>query len=413
MLRRALKTLAAALLAAAGSVPALGAAPDYAVQFRLELTAKQPLARATIRVVQADGAVRSLRLRLPADRFDDVTASGSVARRGDTVAWQVPRRGGELRYTVVIDHQRDNGAYDALVSERWAMFRADDVFPAAALSKRRGTEGGGELLLDLPAGWRALTSYTPDADGRMHVDRPHIGFDRPIGWIAAGDIGSRKETIGATLITVAGPKGQGVQRVPMLALLRWTLPLLQNELEQVPPALLIVSANDPMWRGGLSAPNSLFLHASRPLIGEDGTSTLLHEILHVLMPVPAAAEDDWIDEGLAEYLGLALLQRSGTISQERFDHAISTFRQRGTQVRSLRTRYASGDVTARAVAIFHDLDRELQQLSGGRNDLFDLARTLMAESQPVDLQRLRILATGLAGGRVPQSLAASRMPSGR
>jgi hypothetical protein len=77
-----------------------------------------------------------------------------------------------------------------------------------------------------------------------------------------------------------------------------------------------------------------------------------------MLPVPAAAEDDWIDEGLAEYLSLVLLERSGTISRERFGHAIDTFRRRGNQVRNIRTSYASGKITARAVSIFHDLDRE-------------------------------------------------------
>lgn len=392
----------------AGSATAHAA--GYALQFRVELTAKNPRATATIRVTQSDGALRSLRLRLPGEVFTNFSATGSLTRRADAVTWKVPPRGGQLSYSVLIDHTRDNGAYDALVTGQWAIFRVDDLFPAASLRKRRGTSGRGELLLDLPGGWRALTPYLPDADGRLSIDRPDTAYDRPIGWIAAGEIGSRKDMIGGTLVTVAAPKHQDVRRLPMLALLRWTLPVLQAELDSVPPALLVVSADDPMWRGGLSAPNSLFVHASRPLLSENGTSTLMHEVLHVLMPVPAAAEDDWIDEGLPEYLGLVLLQRSGTISQQRFAHAIDTFRRRGAAIRTIRTRYASGEVTARAVAVFHDLDRELQQASAGENDLFDLVRALMAESQPVDLQRLRTVAARFAGGRVPAALSAARVP---
>jgi hypothetical protein len=405
----------AAWLAAAAAIAANGAEATsrYAVQFRLELTARQPSAKATIRVMQFDAGLRSLRLRLPADVFTDVAASGSLTRRADTFTWKVPPRGGELRYSVVIDHARDSDAYDALVTDRWAIFRADDLFPAASVRKRKGATGRGELLLDVPAGWRALTPYVPAADGRLLIDRPNTAYDRPIGWIAVGELGSRKDMIGGMLVTIAAPKHQSVQRLPMMALLRWTLPLLQSELEQVPPALLVVSADDPMWRGGLSAPNSLFLHASRPLISENGTSTLMHELLHVLMPVPAAAEDDWIDEGLAEYLGLVLLERSGTISRERFDHAINTFRRRGAAVRNIRTRYASGRITARAVATFHELDRELQQATNGESDLFDLTRKLMQEPRPVDLQRLRVLAAEIAGGRVPQALSAARIPTQR
>jgi hypothetical protein len=212
--------------------------------------------------------------------------------------------------------------------------------------------------------------------------------------------------IGSTLVTVAAPKGQGVQRVPLLGLLRWVLPLVQAEVDDVPSDLMIIAADDPMWRGGLSAPNSIFIHARRPLISENGTSTLVHELLHVMLPVPAASKHDWIDEGLAEYLGLLLLERSGTISRQRFDHAIATFRRRGAQVRTMQTRDANGEVTARAVAILHDLDRELQQRTAGKSDLFVLVRTLMSERRPVDVSRLRLLAGKLAGTKVLRSLSA-------
>ena len=60
-----------------------------------------------------------------------------------------------------------------------------------------------------------------------------------------------------------GPQGHGVRRQDILAMLRWTLPKLRRILGQLPERLTVVSAGDPMWRGGLSAPRSLFLHAER------------------------------------------------------------------------------------------------------------------------------------------------------
>ncbi|MEZ4290169.1 MAG: hypothetical protein R3E53_06345 [Myxococcota bacterium] len=35
---------------------------------------------------------------------------------------------------------------------------------------------------------------------------------------------------------------------------------------ELPDRLQLVVAGDPMWRGGLSGPNSLYLHAGLPLI---------------------------------------------------------------------------------------------------------------------------------------------------
>ena len=71
----------------------------------------------------------------------------------------------------------------------------------------------------------------------------------------------------------------------MLALLNWNLPELARAVPNLPRRLTVISAGDPMWRGGLSAPQSIFIHAERPLISENGTSTLMHEIMHICMPI--------------------------------------------------------------------------------------------------------------------------------
>jgi hypothetical protein len=226
-----------------------------------------------------------------------------------------------------------------------------------------------------------------------------------VGWLLLGAVGSRKDEIGTMTVRVAGPANQGVPRVPTLALMRWALPVLQGEFPDTPAYLLVVLADDPMWRGGLSAPNSLYQHARRPLISENGTSTLIHELVHVLAPLPTAVDHDWIDEGVAEYVGLVTLLRSDTISQERFAHAIDTFRRRGASVRTLRTGNAKGAITARAVAILHDVDEELQARSGKQTDIFDLVRALTEETGPIDLARLREIAAQLGGGKPLRALA--------
>lgn len=363
--------------------------------------------------MQDAGALKELRLSLPQSSVTAVEGDGPVQRAGDAVTWRVPARGGELRYRVAVTHGRRSGGYDALVTRDWALFRADDVFPPAQATLRPAARGRSELVLDLPQGWSAQTPYVPDAAGRLAILNPERRYARPAGWILAGRIGSRMDVIGATTVRVAGPRGDPVPRVPMLALLRWTLPVLQAELDGVPPYLLVVSAGDPMWRGGLSAPTSLYLHASRPLISENATSPLLHEVVHVVAPVPAAPEHDWIDEGVAEYLALRALRDSGTISPERFRDAIDTFRRRGAGVRNMLTRSSSGIVTARAVATFSDVDAELERLTGGRSDVFDLVRRMGREERDIDLVRLRALATEVAGGRPLSSLSDRNVPTQR
>src|SRR3546814_11955514 len=81
--------------------------------------------------------------------------------------------------------------------------------------------------------------------------------------------------------------------------------------------VVFVSAGDPMWHGGLSGPRSLFVHADRPLISENGSSTLMHEMVHVVTGLRAVSGDDWIVEGIAEYYSMVLLNRSGMLSDAR------------------------------------------------------------------------------------------------
>jgi hypothetical protein len=390
---------------------AASAQQEFRAQFRLTLRADEATAAAAIRVVQTGGALKALRLDMPAEAFTAVTGDGKLRRSGDHVSWEVPARGGELRYRVTVTHSRRGGGYDALVTRDWALFRADDAFSPAAATLRPGARGRSELVLDLPPGWSAQTQYPPDAAGRLAVVGNERRYARPAGWILAGRIGSRMDVIGATTVRVAGPRGEPVPRVPMLALLRWTLPVFQAELDTVPPYLLVVAAGDPMWRGGLSAPASLYLHASRPLISENGTSPLLHEVAHVVAPVPAAPEHDWIDEGIAEYLALRVLRSSGTISQERFRDAIETFRRRGAGVNDMLTRSSSGEITARAVAAFSDVDEELSRLTGGKADIFDLVRRMGREERDVDLARLRELAGEITDGRSLAALSPRNVPT--
>ena len=170
-----------------------------------------------------------------------------------------------------------------------------------------------------------------------------------------------------------------------------------------------------MWRGGLSAPNSIFVHADRPLLSENATSTLLHETVHMLTDFPTDADQDWIDEGIAEYLTLETLRRSGTISDKRFTAAIEGFRKRGKSVESLSARNSNGDITARAVVIFAALDLEIQKTTDGDADIFTLLRLLMMEKTPVDVPRLRDLALEITAtedsvdGRI-ESLAPDQLP---
>lgn len=263
-----------------------------------------------------------------------------------------------------------------------------------------GTQSQAKLQLNLPQGWSVETPFPRYASGRLRIDNPQRLFDRPTGWIVAGDIGTRRETIGATHVTIAAPTGQGVRRMDMLAFLRWTVPTLQSLFPQFPPRLLVVSAADPMWRGALSAPGLLFVHADRPMISENATSTLIHELVHVAMSARSVPGADWIVEGLAEYYSLETLRRSGAISDKRYEKAHADLAAWGKDNKPLDSARSSGAITARAVGVLRSIDLEIRRSSGGNKSLDDVVRELALEAKPVTLARFRELANAAAGAPV-------------
>ncbi len=407
--------LVAAGLLAAGLTPAGAFAAGASARFELDLVAGAARSPARIVVTQGDGALREL--VLDGTRLTRVSGDGEVMVDAGKVRWRPPPDGGTLRYQVPLTHRRqgrNSAGNDAYVGDRFALFRGDDAFPVQASRRAARSAFAGELAIGLPKGWSLVTPYLPDARGRLVVRNPGGRLARPIGWVIAGDIGTRREVIAGLEVTVSAPRGLRMERLAMLGLLRWTLPELLPALGADGPGNLryvnIVAAAEPMWLGALSAPNSIYVHAARPLISENGTSTIVHEMVHVLLAdLTTPADQDWIDEGLAEYLSLRALKDSGTISPDRFAGTIADLRRWGKPVRSLRTRSSTGPVTARAVVVCHDLDGELRQASAGRETLLKLVARLLQGDETASLASLRA-ASARVLGRPARALSASAVP---
>lgn len=375
--------------------------PAYGVTYTAWIKAGDPVATVHIRLSKHPEWVRWMRFNADPARYSDFKSSGELQIDGHNVLWHPPQQDAWLQYHVKLESRRESGRYDGLVTDSWAMFRADVLVPPVRLDMQDGTQSQAKLRLNLPQGWSVETPFPRYTSGRLRIDNPQRLFDRPTGWIVAGKIGTRRETVGATHITIAAPTGQGVRRMDMLAFLRWTVPSLQSLFPQFPDHLLVVSAGDPMWRGALSAPASLFVHADRPLISENATSTVLHEIVHVAMSARSVPGADWIVEGLAEYYSLETLRRSGAISERRYEKAHADLAAWGKNSAPLDSVRSSGAITARAVGVLRAIDHEIRSSSGGKKSLDDVVRKLAEEAKPITLRRFRELATAAAGAPVP------------
>ena len=158
-----------------------------------------------------------------------------------------------------------------------------------------------------------------------------------------------------------------------------------------------------MWRGGLSAPNSLFLHSERPLISENATSTLVHELVHVVTRIRGKERSDWIAEGIAEFYSIELVYRAGGMSEERHEKVYRRLGEWSRSVRTLRSDDSSAEITARATLLLRDLDREIRARTKDAKSLDDLVR-LLRPMRTVSTAQLVAASEKLIGGPA-QSLA--------
>ena len=369
------------LLALAGLLLAHSAhAARYDLTWRLSFDPKTKTALGSLELGKGRDQLRSLDFQFP-ESYSDVRADGKLESKGKRTLWTPPAKGGTIRWRVRIDETRANGSYRSYFPGDWALFRGDRVFPSAIVRSLKGAESRARLILDIPKSWHLDTPYLTEADGRTFiVDDADRRFDRPVGWMLVGDIGTRREIIAGTEIALGAPKDEGMRRMDMLAFLNFTLPAMKDAFGALPPKIFIVSAPDPMWRGGLSAPRSLYLHLDRPMISENATSTLLHELTHVITRIRGQRDDDdWLAEGLAEYYAVELLYRTGGMTDARHQRTLDWLADWGTNVKSLRAERSSAETTARAVLLLIEVDREITKATDGKKNLDDVTRRLMRE----------------------------------
>ena len=352
-----------------------------------------------VSVRQEGGLLRQVSFSIDPARYRGFEAEGDMVATGDLVTWRPPVDGGTLSFEVVLNHQRKSGSYDSLMTEQWAVFRGDDLLPPATVKSSKGARSRSRLRLEAPEDWSLISAYPRDDEDPdwFRVEWAERRFDRPVGWMAAGKLGARWTRIGDRRIGVAGPMGQGVRHLDILAFLRWNLPELVRVFPGFPMRALVVSAGDPMWRGGLSGPASLYLHADRPLISGNATSTLLHELVHVAQSYRAAKDEDWIVEGIAEYYTLEIMRRSGTISEKRYERGVDRLDEWASESDALQAEKSSGSRTAKGVTVMRELDAELRLRTKGKYSLDDVARQLAEDGEPVRVERLRKITAQLAG----------------
>ncbi|WP_346839976.1 hypothetical protein [Microbulbifer sp. SAOS-129_SWC] len=393
MLRLLITLLALAL-------PLSALADTYDLLYRARLQPDSGTARVEIQL-SGDKLPRKLTLDLSSGRYADLHSDQKLEHNGEKVTWFPKGPEASLSYQFTIDEKKGSGHYDSRITKDWAILRSDKLIPPMSVVANRHIHSRAELVLDLPKGWSSALPYREISDQRYKLVDPGRRFIRPKGWMIAGRIGSRQDEIDGINVTVAAPLGENIHRQDTLAFLSYNLPDLKKVFPNFPRRLLVVSAGDPMWRGGLSGTRSLFMHADRPMISGNRTSSIIHELVHVATGIHGDKHSDWIVEGLAEYYALEITRRSGGIGEKRYKEAMDDLAKWGREAPTLLRKRSSGPITARAVGVMREVDREIRQSSGGKASLDDVARALAEDRGEVSLAKFRHLAEQAAGGPVP------------
>lgn len=366
--------------------------------------------QAEVRLILEQGsAVRSLNLNLgehgyfsdfSADgQWATVPASSGNASRG---IWKPAAGRATLTYRVHINRPATDGApgktrYDSRMTDEWALLRGEDLVPGARLDQQDGVRLQARLTLDLPTGWHNVeTSWPRIGKNRFRIDNVSRLFDRPTGWMLAGNLINRRTRLGDTDVTVSAPKGQGMRRMETLTLLTFVWPRLQAVFPRTPGKLLVVGAADSMARNASAGHDSIYLNSSRPLISESGASPLLRELVHVFGRVQTRDKSDWIRAGVAEYYAVELLRRAGGMTEERYQDWQSILTRVGRKVTTLRAAHVDQAQTAHAALLMGALDQEIRGKTDDQKSLDDVVQGLMRMG-PVTTEDFVQISSGVMG----------------
>lgn len=370
--------------------------PTYPIHYHVTLNPEHDRAEV---VIESDhsGLLKLLDFDISSGRYSNIEANGELKIEDDRAIWTPPKRDARLSLHVKVSHERDPGEYDALMTDDWAIFRGDNIIPAARVRTNGKAYAEAWLEFSLPEHWTSVSTGWDKVGGRrFRIDNPERRFDRPTGWMIAGQLGSRREQLGDTELVVSAPKGSSLRRMDVIALITNVWPEVEKAFGTTPPKFAVIGHGDPMWRGALSGPNALFLHGDRPMVSENGTSTVIHEMVHVVTRIDSRNQSDWLVEGLAEFYAVELMYRANSFTKARRERIIEGLADWSSDVKTLRKRNSSGATSARAVVLLDALDQEIRSETDGERNLDDVTRVLI-EKRTVTTEDFVEVVEGMLG----------------
>lgn len=237
---------------------------------------------------------------------------------------------GHFRYAVMLNQPRNVKGFDSYHGGSWVLTRTSNLFPIKRFTSRKPVRSLTRVRFQLPQGWQVVTAMRPVTNDTVEARDRGNALTAPYGWVLLGDLDIHRFTVASTEVTVAAPRVMQYSAGPLIDLLRRVLERLAITVHAIPERITVVVGPDPLWRGGLSGEDSLYLNHNLPLIASDYTSTVVHELFHIAQGFRKADEQaDWIVEGLAEYYSLRVLREIRELPRSRFVKGIRKFDRQG------------------------------------------------------------------------------------
>lgn len=364
----------------------------FSIDYTVTISAKRPPIARVRWDLSGVEEVKGLKLRFPAERLTGFEGTGTLEPIPGGLRWVPGGPYAHLTYRVKINHVRgEHQRYDSYVAPDWIVTRARDLFPRIAIDNDPRNNGApksrARLIFRLPRGWQSAAALTTLAPNTYRVSQPGRVLDRPRGWFALGKFAVERQEIADIMVQVARAPGSALSPKELFHFLEATLPSLKKLLSAEHETVLIVSAPDPMWHGGISGENSFFMHGKRPLRTPDKTSPYLHELFHVLQPYKPAPDADWIEEGLAEFYSLELQRRAGLVDAAAFARALDYFERYGKWDVDFSQQQDNAATNNSAPLVMYALDQRIQRATAGKKRLDDVVARLPKRGGTVDTAR--------------------------
>lgn len=394
MLKQTLGLLTLALI----TTPSWARTVDVA--YHVKFLPAQDSALVTIQL--ADGAaVPNLVFNFEhAERYSEFNAQGAWQLEDNRGIWQPTEGKASLSYQVKIS-QQDKKRFSEKITPDWLLMQGDSLVPPTDIVILPKVHLVSRVQFELPKEWRSIeTAWKRVGPNTFRIDDVQTGFDRPTGWIIAGKLGSRRDKLGETEVTVAAPLAQHVRRMDMLTLMNYIWPQLQAAFPRDPQKLLVVSAGDEMQKQAQGLAQSFYVSGQEALVSENGASDLIKELVLAFTQFSSAEDEQWIGQGMAYYYSLELLLRSGGITLDRYTQTLEKWKADSKATSHLRGEL-NEDKLLRAAVFFAQLDKDIRARTKNEFTLDNVARGLMRLDN-VSLADVRDISENIIKGRLKQ-----------